>query len=492
MLSMRDIIVIGAFLLAMNTVSLAASLTRPAYYVNNRTGSDDYDGLAPLANAASKSGPFATIMQAVKKCAVGSIISIANTGLDYRESVQIEGYKKGRPGSPLVLEGNGATVSGLLPIPTVRWTLLKDDIYWTENRGADGKPLPMPNSNWLGHYRHQGWFTEKQSPEIFFVDGKAASHVRELASIPVGGFFYDTQASPRRLYFRLPAGKSLKDPNIEIPQNTGVYVSDDYVVVRNMRSIYSQDDGFAGFWGVGVVFENINGSFNCDQGFSMHGTSVSMIDGGLFERNGGCGICDVMSSTSIFRNVVVRDNMITGAMMKGFSHTFLNCRFSGNESAQVAADDGTGLQMVNCLVVGDTANGVTAASLRMDHCTVVNCGIGVTATKGSVKNSAISNCDTLIAAASNDLAINKTVLDLGKITLGKDSVTAENWATFAPSHGLSDNLVDQLKLTGPLYRLPKDSAYIKSGDYNTTPGAQLGEYRGWNPSKPSADPYPHP
>lgn len=93
----------------------------------------------PLPTTDHKLGPFATIMQAVKKSTVGATICVANTGIDYREYVRIEGYKKGRAATPLVIKGNGATVIGLLRIPTERWTLLKDDIYWTENKMPDGR-----------------------------------------------------------------------------------------------------------------------------------------------------------------------------------------------------------------------------------------------------------------------------------------------------------------------------------------------------------------
>jgi hypothetical protein len=478
-------------------VSLATSSTAgQIFYVDNKTGSDGYDGLSPTPTPAEKSGPFATIMQAVKKATVGATISLANTGVDYRENVSIEGYKKGRAATPLVIEGNGATVSGLLPIPSERWTLLKDDIYWTENKLPDGKYGLLPNSNWLSHYRHQGWFTEKQAPEIFFVNGKTAPHTRTLESIPVGGFFYDTQASRRRLYFRLPAGKSLKDLTIDIPQNEGVYVSDDYVVVRNLRSIYSQDDGFSGFWGIGVVFENINGSFNCDQGFSVHGTSVSLVDGGLFERNGGCGICDVMSSTSIFRNCVVRDNMITGAMMMGLAHSFLNCRFSGNDSIQVMGSSGTAVQMVNCIVDGEGGGptGVQIDAGRLDHCTIVNCRDGLSLNTGSVKNSLISDCggSLVVASQPKSFSMSKTVLGLGIVQVGGEKVGRDKWAEFAATRGLADNFIDAPKLSAPLYRLPNDSQYLKSGEFSTTPGATLGEYRGWKPTHAVSDPYPHP
>ncbi|MCY3017445.1 MAG: hypothetical protein NTW87_00220, partial [Planctomycetota bacterium] len=140
-------------------------------YANNAKGNSAFDGLAPEPAADGKSGPLASIMQAVKRCGIGARIQIANTGVDYRESVSIEGYHRGRASSPLIIEGNGATVTGLVEVVPDRWTLFNDDVYYFENKLPDGKFGPMPNNNWLGHLKHQGWFNEPQAPEIFFLNG---------------------------------------------------------------------------------------------------------------------------------------------------------------------------------------------------------------------------------------------------------------------------------------------------------------------------------
>ena len=227
-----------------------------------------------------------------------------------------------------------------------QWILLRDDIYYFPNRvtSPDLKPKGwferkignavygiMPNSNWIGSTKHQGWFTEKDAPEIFLLNGKPGLNVLKLEELPPGGFFYDTQsetvkelAGQRCLFFRLPAGKQLSGCAVELPLNKGIYVSDDYVTVCNIGSRYSQDDGFAGFWGQGVVLRNIHACFNCDQGVSFHGNSTTLIEGALIERNAGCGIVDVMSCTTVYRNVTVRENYPSGALFQGFAHAIYN------------------------------------------------------------------------------------------------------------------------------------------------------------------------
>jgi hypothetical protein len=438
---------------------------RVTVYVNNATGSDAWDGLGPVP-ADGGSGPVATITRGIALAPTGALISIANTGKDYRESVRVDGHAPAKPdavgprpargvaGLPLVLDGHGAAVSGLVTVPAERWTRHADDVVWFENRDADGKAGPMPNSNWLGFQRHQGWFTEPQAPEIFFVDGQPAPHVKSLEAIPPGGFFYDTLAKPRRLYFRLPAGKALADLCIDVPLNEGVFIDADYVVVRNLQSRYSQDDGFAGFWGYGVVFENCNGSFNCDQGISLHGTSVTLIDGGLFERNGGCGIADVMSCTTIYRNCVVRDNKIAGAVLNGAMHSLSHCRFGGNEGAQVAADQGAFVYLHNTVVDG-------AASLlhaRVERCTVTG---ALTLRAGGRLEQCLLGGDPALSIAPEAIdstTVRACFLAGNTLRWGADAVAPDAFAAYVKERrGWSQCSMQPLPLAAPDFALPAEA-----------------------------------
>ena len=385
-----------------SVAGVADAAVKTNYYVNNRIGSDEMDGLAATPSPDGKSGPTATIMAAIRKACAGARIVIANTEQEYRETIRIKDFRKGRAGNPLVIDGNGATVSGLVRAAPERWTHVHDDVYSFNNRvgGTDYVPKSgycglesrigdsvyghMPGFNWMASWI--GWPTERQAPEIFFLNGKPGTNVTKLADLPPGGFFYDHRAKPRCLYFRLPAGARIEECTVELPLNEGILVTDDYVVLRNLVSKYAIDDGFGGFWGIGVIFENCNGSFNCDQGISLHGTSVTLIDGGLYERNGGCGIADVMSSFTVYRNVVVRDNLISGAYFAGLGHSMLNCRLYGNWSPQINACGDCIVSLVNCLVAGSLEPGggayiekgridpgggvgIQIERGRIDHCT---------------------------------------------------------------------------------------------------------------------------
>ncbi len=476
---------LGVLGMMISTPSFAGSIIT---YVDNTVGSDRYDGSCATPARNKRSGPVATIGQALKLVPVSGCISIANTGVDYRESVLVKGLCKGRAAAPLVIDGHGATVTGLLPVTADRWKPLKDDVYFFDNQIGQDPPTYglMPNSNWMTA-SGGGWFMEPQAPLIFFLDGIAAPHVRTLATLPQGGFFYDIRSRPRRICFRLPAGKTLADCRIELPLNQGVFVADDdYVVVRNLASKYSQDDGFAGFWGIGVVFENCNGSYNCDQGISLHGTSVTVIDGGLYERNGGCGIADVMTSFTVYRNVTIRDNKINGALFQGIAHSLLNCRVSGNESPQVKVENDSALVMENCLL--DGGNGGTGIELergKLNHCTIVNCAKGIVVLKTAViNNSVIANCTEALVeirpGALNATQLKQTLLWDGALVCGTERITFEGWEAFVKTAKWVDGaLWANPQIEAPLYGLTQKSPYFTWGQYARTPGAVLPPWTGW-------------
>jgi len=476
---------------------------RAAVHVNNLTGSDAFDGCAAVPAGDGKAGPFKTIMQAVRKCAAGARIEIAHTGEDYRETVSIEGLKKGLADAPLIIDGHGAYVTGLVKLSPEQWVPFKGDVYYFPNKvgAADFQPRGwferkigsavygiMPNSNWLGSMKHQGWFAEKEAPEIFFLNGKPGPNSLTLEGLQPGGFFYDAQSEvlkdlpgQRCLFFRLPADAALKECAVELPLNRGVYVSDDYVTICNLGSRYSQDDGFAGFWGQGVVLRNIHACFNCDQGVSFHGNSTTLIDGALIERNAGCGIVDVMSCTTVYRNATVRSNYPLGVLFSGFAHAMYNCRISGNSGVQIQINNGAAGSLVNCLVIGQGTTGMCAAVRmeqgRMDHCTVVNSPVGLSVQRAaSVRSSIIANCPTAVSidkGAADAVEIDKTLLGLGQVVADSRKITPSDWAGFVAGHKrMAGAIIGSPALEGPFFQLAKDSPFIKAGEYGTAPGVK--------------------
>jgi len=106
-------------LLAWSNVALATT-----WYVDNRTGDDGNDG-------STATTAFGTIARALKAAGTSDTISLANTGVAYREPIVLT-RRGGTPAQPMVIEGNGATISGLRVIAPERWqrvvTCTKSDV----------------------------------------------------------------------------------------------------------------------------------------------------------------------------------------------------------------------------------------------------------------------------------------------------------------------------------------------------------------------------
>ena len=90
---------------------LAFAASGTDYYVDNKAGSDANDGLSPQS-------AFATLRTATSRLVAGDTLHIA-PGKTYRETLHLS--RSGTPSSPIPVQGNGAILSGLRPVPDDGW-----------------------------------------------------------------------------------------------------------------------------------------------------------------------------------------------------------------------------------------------------------------------------------------------------------------------------------------------------------------------------------
>jgi len=91
----------GALCAALLTATAAAD----TWYVNNAAGDDANDG-------RSAETAFATLARAAAALKTSDRLIIANTGRPYYESLRLI-HTGGTPARPMIVEGNGAVLSGL-------------------------------------------------------------------------------------------------------------------------------------------------------------------------------------------------------------------------------------------------------------------------------------------------------------------------------------------------------------------------------------------
>jgi hypothetical protein len=125
-------------------------------FVDNVAGDDRFDGSSPRSMGGN--GPCRTISRALRAAGKGDRVIIANTGEPYFECVTLHGgNNSGYPDQPFVIVGNGATLSGLAPVPEEGWQPYTDKIarFWPYRKAfqqlyRDGLPLSQRNANDAG------------------------------------------------------------------------------------------------------------------------------------------------------------------------------------------------------------------------------------------------------------------------------------------------------------------------------------------------------
>lgn len=167
---------------------LATNAVGAEFFVDNRIGSDGFDGRNPQP-LSERSGPTRTIGRALARAGSGDTVIIANTGRPYFESLQLFGERhSGSFGSDFRIVGNGAVLSGLRLVPPSAWQHAGGDLWrmQTHRKGhvqlmLDGQRVPRhegpPNALPVGAFcLHRGlvYFrggTGERAPEMEFAFG---------------------------------------------------------------------------------------------------------------------------------------------------------------------------------------------------------------------------------------------------------------------------------------------------------------------------------
>ena len=107
------------------TLTLVLSLMSSAVlagevYVDNQFGRDAFDGT--IETGRQGAGPVQSLQRAAELAGYCGTIILKNNGTPYYDSLSLTGERNsGTSGSPFIIIGNGATVSGLRTVPRQGW-----------------------------------------------------------------------------------------------------------------------------------------------------------------------------------------------------------------------------------------------------------------------------------------------------------------------------------------------------------------------------------
>ena len=341
------------FLLQIIALLFTATLFAKTVYVDNVKGND--------ANPGSKEQPVATIQKGLSLLKTSDSLEVINTGKPYQRpypGLNAPAYTVSAGGTlenPVVINGNGAVVTGLAVIPENKWK--KDGDFYS---------LPFwPMSNLYKIAKEQNYWLDK--PQIWWVDGKAAPNCKnqeELSKTP-GGFWWNK--AEKKVLFHLPAGKKLSDLKIELPANSGFYIQSSHAIVKNFYVTHSVNDGFdtAGTNYI-ATYKNCVAVDNCGQGFSCHGTGRTYFEDCAAIRCASSGTCDVHWSASHYNRCIFYQNAYEAGVYtvdEGL-HSYSDCIIANNEPfEQIWQISNSAQHFSNCLILGTPGKDI----LKMQH-----------------------------------------------------------------------------------------------------------------------------
>ena len=234
-------------------------------YVDNRAGNNALNGIAPKI-VSGKNGPVKTIKRALEYARPGDKIILINNEIPYHESIALSGKRFSGIGQEMfTILGNGATISGAIPVPQNGWKPLKEGLW---------KVTPF----------RKGYFN-------LYLDGKTLPEYRpetdqevKLTDIPSGNWaVYKGAIYYRELKNQLPPSEAFSlagmTVGLSLVDVEGVQISD--VTFENFRidgiNVHDRCKN--------IILENVTSTGNGRCGLAVNGTSqVEVIDSKLIDN----------------------------------------------------------------------------------------------------------------------------------------------------------------------------------------------------------------
>lgn len=462
---------------AMSLILLAIGLDAETFYVNNLSGNDGNDGL-------SEKTAFASIEKAFASVKTSDHVEIANTGKPYQRPYPGERGESlvprcgGTADAPLVVNGNGAVISGLSVIPAEKWTKESEKMYSVFF-------YPMSNM-YKGVKKDNFWFDETQ---IWWVEGVAAPNCKSMEALEkVPGAFWWNKAE-KKLIFHLPEGRKIGDLKIEIPSNSGIYIMQDHTLVKNLVVIFSWNDGFdIAVSPKNVIYKNCSAYNNCGQGFSCHDTGNAYYEDCAAIRCCSSGSCDVHWSNSTYKRCIFVNNTYEAGVYatNDSIHNYEDCLIAGNRPfEQIWQFNHAKMNFANCVIAGrsddSAALQITEGSVSFRKCTVTD-----VSSVGTIPASASLSAENCVFARCRDfffkfpgalknrfnLKGNLYIGSVGNIVAGT-TYTGSDWAGYLKLGIETNSEFRDIELVGPLKTEMPDAVKLKGSFADLEVGAKL-------------------
>jgi hypothetical protein len=112
----------------IGTLLMAANLRAADLFVDNVAGDDLHDGRQ--AESTGAGGPVRTLRRALELVNAGDRLLLTNRGVPYREQISLSAARHcGNAVSPFIIDGQGATLDGLVPVAPRAWESYRGAVF---------------------------------------------------------------------------------------------------------------------------------------------------------------------------------------------------------------------------------------------------------------------------------------------------------------------------------------------------------------------------
>ena len=257
-------------------VAQAACAAGRVFWVDNVRGDD--------AAAGDAGRPYRTFARALEVLDGGDELHLVANAEPYCEQLRLTARHSGSADAPTRVFGHGATIDGRHAVASSDW---RDEGDGVHSCILDNNAWPMNEvGRWCGSF-----------PIVWF-DGKAGRNAETRTSLAEGGYFLRLRPKTpehKRIYVRLPKGRTPADVRIEVPgANVNCVLSGcSHVEVRDLKVRHQTWDCFSTNYSTNCLIDHVDGSYAMDQGISSHSSVGVQVRNSVFHHNAGGGIVDV-------------------------------------------------------------------------------------------------------------------------------------------------------------------------------------------------------